>query len=413
MGRRKFSKFSLRWISLFLVLILVVLLPACTWPADPCSKAFLLNAINAANSTPATTDVIDLAAGCIYQLDAVDNTTDGNNGTPSIVSPIVINGNGATIRRSLSTQKMALRLFHVDIAGSLELNEVILLDGLGMNPPDITLPILNFGGGVYNNGQLSINNSQLIQNRAARQGGAIYNAAGGTMVVNNTTLEGNQAMLPLDPGEHGGAIANLGAATISNSTFFNNQATQTGGAVSNQGSMYITNSTFSTNLTMVLNGSAIVSAGTLEIEYSTIAFNIGGAPGVALFSTFDLIEIRNSIFSNNTGGNCSYPATSPISEENISDDSTCNGFTMIDDPQLDPLADNGGPTMTHSLAPSSPAKNAATGSCPGQISAVNLAHMAQPVISALTRFRVLHLPPAPRSDHFNRLNLWFYLHRCK
>ena len=57
---------------------------------------------------------------------------------------------------------MALRLFHVDSTGSLELNEVILLDGLGMNPPDITLPILNFGGGVYNNGQLSINNSQLI-----------------------------------------------------------------------------------------------------------------------------------------------------------------------------------------------------------------------------------------------------------
>ena len=183
------------------------------------------------------------------------------------------------------------------------------------------------------------------------------------MVINNTTLEGNQAMLPLDPGEHGGAIANLGAATISNSTFFNNQATQTGGAVSNQGSMYITNSTFSTNLTMVLNGSAIVSAGTLEIEYSTIVFT-GGAPGVALFSTFDLIEIRNSIFSNNTGGNCSYPATSPISEENISDDGSRNGFTMIDDPQLEPLADNGGPTMTHALAPSSPAKNAATGCTP-------------------------------------------------
>ena len=52
MGRRKFSKLSLRWISLFLVLILVVLLPACTLPADPCSKAFLINAINAANSTP-------------------------------------------------------------------------------------------------------------------------------------------------------------------------------------------------------------------------------------------------------------------------------------------------------------------------------------------------------------------------
>jgi hypothetical protein len=364
MFKKLFPGLSWKMLIPLALLIGLLVIPGCTWPVDPCSKEFLINSINSANASPGTIDTIELEAGCIYELDTVEDSTEGSNGLPSITSPIIINGNGATVRRGLNAQKMALRLFHVSAAGSLTLNNIILLDGLGMNPPDITLPTVNYAGAVYNNGQLSINNSQILDNRAAREGGAIFNSATGTMSINNTTLSGNQAMLPSDPGDHGGALKSMGTATITNSTFVGNITGQTGGAIANGGTMFISNSTFSGNVTTMLGGSAIVNAGDLEIEYSTIAFNTAGAPDLALFSATGTVAIRNSIISNNSGVNCSYPAPSPITEENLSDDDSCNGFTIVDDPQLDPLANNGGPTMTHAIAPSSPAKNAATGSCP-------------------------------------------------
>ena len=71
--------------------------------------------------------------------------------------------------------------------------------------------------------------------------------------------------------------------------------------------------------------------------------------------------LRNSVISNNALANC---ASYSIVREgwNISDDDTCGApfEIIIADPQLGPLADNGGPTMTHALLAGSPAINAGT-----------------------------------------------------
>src|SRR5512136_2846105 len=68
----------------------------------PCSVDYLIFKINDANTTPATTDIIDLPAGCTYTLKDIDNNTTGSNGLPVITSTIVIRGHGATIQRDLS-----------------------------------------------------------------------------------------------------------------------------------------------------------------------------------------------------------------------------------------------------------------------------------------------------------------------
>jgi hypothetical protein len=130
--------------------------------------------------------------------------------------------------------------------------------------------------------------------------------------------------------------------------------------------MTITNSTISgnsTTLSGIISGAAIINAGNLTMSYTTIANSTGTTSG-AVFSAPDTIQISNSIIADNIPGNCSYPATSPISGPNLDSDGTCTGFTITDNPQLGPLANNGGPTQTHSIAASSPAKNAAAGSCP-------------------------------------------------
>jgi hypothetical protein len=330
---------------------------------QPCSDTWLITKISDANGNP-NTDTIDLDPGCIYELGIVDNTIDGNNGLPSITSSIVINGNGATIRRSTGAQKSAIRLFHISQGGNLVLNDVTLLDGLGMEPINVADPIRNSGGAVFNAGELTINNSLITDNRAKLKGGGIYNS--GNMTINATTIQNNEVNIGNEPNESGGGILNTGTATIIESTIANNIASQSAGGIGNSGSMTITNTTISgnsTTLTGIISGAAIINSGSAEISYTTIANNSGTTAG-AVFSTLDTIQISNSIIADNPGGDCSYPTSSPISGPNLDSDGSCTGFTITDDPQLGPLADNGGPTETHSIAASSPAKNAATGSCP-------------------------------------------------
>jgi predicted outer membrane repeat protein len=294
----------------------------------------------------------------------VDNYTDGSNGLPSVVSPIVINGNGATIQRSLTSGTPAFRIFHVSNIGMLTLNNLTLVNGLA-HTATTGETAHNAGGGIYNNNRISLY-GVVIDGNHAKLGGGIYNTAANGMTINTSTFQNNGADVENVAGERGGGIYSLSSVTITQSTFFNNTATETGGAIENGpgGRLAISNSTFSGNSSVILGGSAIFNSGEITVmAYTTITNNMGGAPGAALLSGPDTIEIRNSIIANNSGGDCSYPATSSIRWENLDSDGTCNGFTITDAPALDPLADNGGPTLTHALTPSSPAVDAAAGDC--------------------------------------------------
>ncbi len=347
------------------LIALVLVLSGCgggTLP-PPCTTDFLIVSINNANNNGPGTDTIELAPGCVYELGVVDNTIDGNNGLPSITSSIVINGNGATIRRSTLSQKAAIRLFHISQGGDLVLNSVTLLDGMGMEPVNVLDPIRNAGGAIFNYGVLTVNNSLITANRAKLTGGGIYNA--GTMTINNTTLDSNGVNIGNEPGESGGAILNTGTATVLNSTISNNIASQSGGGIGNSGTMTITNSTISgnsTTLSEIASGAAIMNSGHITVSYTTIANNTSTTAG-AVFSAPDTIEIHNTIIADNPGGDCSYPPTSMILGPNISSDGSCGGM-ITDDPKLDPLANNGGPTQTHAIAANSPARDLAFGLCP-------------------------------------------------
>jgi hypothetical protein len=339
---------------------LIFILSSCAPPH--CSTEFLVLAINNANTNPGS-DTIDLASSCVYELDVVDNTTDGNNGLPSITSPIVINGNGATIRRGTGAQKSAIRLLHISQGGDLVLNDLTLLDGMAIEPTDVTLLIPNSGGAILNNGNLVVNNSLITANRAKLKGGGIYNV--GTMTINQTTIQNNEANIGNEPNESGGGILNTGTATINDSTIANNVASQAAGGIGNTGDLTITNSTVSgnsTTLSGIVSGAAILNAGNATISYTTIANNVGTTSG-AVWSTLDTIEIHNSIVAYNLPSDCSYPATSMILGPNINTDGSCDAM-VTDDPLLDPLTNNGGPTQTHAIAASSPARDFAFGLCP-------------------------------------------------
>ena len=72
------------------------------------------------------------------------------------------------------------------------------------------------------------------------------------------------------------------------------------------------------------------------------------------------MAVKNSIVAGNTGANCSGSPTSL--GYNLEDTNTCGFNQTADqnntDPQIGPLADNGGPTQTHALLAGSPAIDA-------------------------------------------------------
>jgi hypothetical protein len=218
------------------------------------------------------------------------------------------------------------------------------------------------GGGMYNNGTLTVSNSTLSGNSAlgpVGSGGGIQN--NGTLTINNSTLSGNTARGTASGG-FGGGISNAGTATISNTTFTSNSVSGVfgagfGGGIGNGGTATISNSTFTGNNATAWGG-GIGNEGNLTINNSTISGNQGSDGGIANY--YGTTTLQNSIAANNSGGDCGFTITS--NGYNLSSDGSCNfnntGDLNNTDPKLGPLQNNGGPTQTMALLSGSPAIDA-------------------------------------------------------
>ena len=89
------------------------------------------------------------------------------------------------------------------------------------------------------------------------------------------------------------------------------------------------------------------------------------------------ITIQDTLVASNSGGNCAFTAALPSVLTDLSNDTSCQGFTVVSDPKIGPLADNGGKTMTHALLPGSPAIDAATGG--GSAPAIDQRDVSRPL----------------------------------
>jgi predicted outer membrane repeat protein len=167
----------------------------------------------------------------------------------------------------------------------------------------------------------------------------------------------------------GGAIRNSGDLEVQTSTFVGNYSTHHGaGVIWHEGtSLSILNSTFSGNTSPAGDHFAITNeTSSLTISYSTITGNTGGSGAVGGLGGFDSLQftVSNSIIADNPSGDCGLVGSINALEANLDSDGSCVGFTHTGAPYLDPLADNGGGTMTHALQIDSPAISAASGVCP-------------------------------------------------
>ncbi|MCY3778990.1 MAG: SH3 domain-containing protein [Chloroflexi bacterium] len=131
------------------------------------------------------------------------------------------------------------------------------------------------GGGIYLSGESSslvIDRSGVNGNASPERGGGIY-IAGGSATIGNSTISGNSA------GVDGGGIYNAGASILTHVTVVGNSAAKSGGIVD-------------------------------------------GA----------VLQLYNSILSDNTGGDCSGSLNANLG--NLIRDKSCNHDGMTDDPML-------------------------------------------------------------------------------
>jgi hypothetical protein len=259
------------------------------------------------------------------------------------------------------------------------------------------------GGGIYSAGRLTLTQSTIRDNRAGSNAGGVYNAETGVATLANSLVDSNRVDDGAGGGvrndgelsvtattfhgnvateDGGGALFNAGTASISGSTLSDNHSAESGGALYNasSGSASISKSTISGNRARSEGGGIFNRGGTLHLNNVTIANNavIGDGGGIAnglLGAVSGWIDIANSIVAGNRkigGGNSDCLMTLNSQGYNlIQNSASCivtgdpTGNLLGIDPRLGPLANNGGPTRTHALRPGSPAIDAGNPATPG------------------------------------------------
>jgi len=208
------------------------------------------------------------------------------------------------------------------------------------------------GGGIYNSdfGTATLTNSTLSGNSASG-GGGIDNR--GTATLTNSTLSGNSA-------GYSGGIYNRGTATLTltNSTLSGNSAGGSGGGIENRGTATLTNSTLSGNSAYNGGGIKNLSQAMLTLTNSTLSGNSAGAGG-GIFNN-GTATLNNTIVANSpSGGDVDNNSGTLTGSHNLIEDGSGGlADTIVADPKLGPLANNGGPTQTMALLAGSPAINA-------------------------------------------------------
>jgi len=326
-------------------LFLILLLTACTYEV-PCDTLELIDAIHKSNSTGAS-DTLELAQGCVYEIEWIEDMTNGHNGLPTILSEMTINGNGATIIRT--SDDLNFRILQVGSKTIATINNLTIENGHadGNGPTNYE----DRGGAILNRGILSIN-SVLITNNYAGYVGGIYNT--GNMTIKNSTISHNNA----DSLTNG--IVNIGEMEITHSTISDNGLLTYGDAIWNLGTLNVVNSTISDNQGVgIENDRDDNHPGVVTLSSVTFSGN-----GSALNSVTETIVIQNTLFGPQQNAACS-PSTAVFSIGTSMDtDGSCNINTVSPNSlKLGPLADNGGPTQTHALGQGSVAIDAAAGSC--------------------------------------------------
>jgi hypothetical protein len=224
------------------------------------------------------------------------------------------------------------------------------------------------GGGLrsstfVNDEVVLVRDTTIHNNSAVREGGGLSLSGNGSVQIVGSTLSDNQTS-----GDGGGILNSHEQVAVTNSTVSNNQADGRGGGIAN---VFACDSVFARTVTSVLTttsstlygNQAAQGGGIYQRPLDVAADDDDGCANDTITSSLTLMQ---SIVASNvvteTGSDCAGPVSSG-GFNLLGDTSGCTltgdtASTIISDPALGTLDDNGGPTRTHQPLSGSPAIDA-------------------------------------------------------
>jgi len=156
----------------------------------------------------------------------------------------------------------------------------------------------NYGGGIFNDhGTCTVTNSNLIGNTAILPGGGIYNQVG-TCTVTGSSINYNTAY-------SGGGIYNIQSnCTVIGSSINHNTAYYGGGIYNQAGTCTVTGSNINHNTANYNSGGISNDYGTCTITSSSINNNMAGLSGGGIYNDFGTCTVAGN--SNVNGNTASY-----------------------------------------------------------------------------------------------------------
>ena len=342
---------------------------ACNTSANGgCTLRQAINASNITSGTAANTIAFDPAAFAVARtvtLTAANSTLTLSHAVtitgPTGVARVTLNG-GCTdcAPGGAGTNGTGIRILLVDSDITATLADLTIANG----HVRITDPGSASGGGIRNNGALTVTNCAFVNNRSDSTGAGI-DANTGTLTVTGSIFTGNTAqsgaglyngsqttvtdsIFTGNTAQSGAGLHNGGDATVRGSTFSGNTASDSGGGLYNNDHATVVNSTFSGN-TASNHGGGFHNGYVATVVNNTFSGNTapdGG--GIYRLNSFSLTATNNLIVNSLGGGDVS----------GFTPDSTnrTGTFAFADATP----ANHGGPVPTLALPPGSPAIDVGT-----------------------------------------------------
>lgn len=202
----------------------------------------------------------------------------------------------------------------------------------------------------------------IVEGNTATIGGGIYYDVGSNRIFNDSIIRGNNAS------DKGGGLYNNGNLTLNRVTLCGNQASSGGGIANYTEFLSLNNVTVSGNIAEYGGGLMNEQNAYMTLDHCTIASNNASVAGTAYYGLIgNGINLHNNILAgSNPGHTYEVNGISVINDQgyNLCSDDTCpvnesNHNLKHRDPLLGALGFNGGWTPTMALLAGSPAIDAA------------------------------------------------------
>jgi hypothetical protein len=278
------------------------------------SDDLVANKIQGAVDASESGDTINVAGGIYYENVQIDKSLSikGDAGSDPSSETVVdgqMNGSVFTIGKDNP---------HIEVS----LQNVIIQNGSGTYMEKWPgYPPVQFGGGVWNLGTLSIVSSLISGNTANGYGCGIWST--GNLTVESSSIEGNDKSLD------GGGIWSSGNLIVDSSIITGNEAHWNGGGIWSSGNMILENSYVGGNTANLYGGGVANDLGQATVKGSTISGNNAAIGGGGIYNIFGTVSLEDSNISwnsgNAVGGGILNNGGMTVSGGSISNNNAANG----------------------------------------------------------------------------------------